>query len=66
MILKRIWNKHTIFTGGCVSEYWVDSDYVLPIISKMFKVNVIWYKIANGADAKTNAIISKENITVNI
>ena len=40
-VKESIWNEHTIFEGGCDSEYWLDSQYVFPIIAQMYKLNVV-------------------------
>lgn len=49
-VKECIWNKNVIFDGGCNSEYWVDKDFVFPIIAQ----------IINGNETKTNATISKK------
>ena len=65
-VKDRIWNKDTIFNGGCDSKYWVDSQYMFPIIAEMYKLNVVWYTIIDSKNAKTNATLWRDGSWVDV
>ena len=39
---NRIWKECVDFSDGCDKAYWLDASVHLPIVSQMFKVNILF------------------------
>ena len=70
--MKRIWEEGKDFTNGCKREHWIGSFIDLPVITRMYSINVVWFDVsqekthaAHGLHVRRNSKMVSEVYFVN-